>query len=230
MHAAHFVMRRPTAHIPLPDAATVAASAMLTRPTRLGVRVSTSFTIAPLPTPDDDADSAARLARLPPAAAKLAFYRVLGQSPAVLQGFLSLKDALGGGRLAPLERESLAVLVAQANGCGYCLAAHAGTFRRLGGSEEALLAARTQRAATPRVQSLLDVGASLLALDGAVDPEPARRARAAGITDEELLEVAAHVALNVFSNAVNLLASTPLDLPPVPLEIEPSAPAPAAAE
>lgn len=183
--------------------------------------MSATFTIPPLPAPDADADSAQRLADVPPAAAKLAVYRVFGHSPAALQGFLSLKNALGEGKLAPLERENIAVLVAQTNGCGYCLAAHAGTFRRLGGSAEELVAARQQQAADARTQSLLDVAAALLRLDGAVDPEPALRARAAGVTDEELLEVAAHVALNVFSNAVNLLAATPLDLPAVPLALEP---------
>ncbi len=50
--------------------------------------------------------------------------QVLGNSPAALQGYLSLNGALAGGVLPAAVRERLALLVAEANGCDYCLAAH----------------------------------------------------------------------------------------------------------
>lgn len=184
--------------------------------------MSSPFTIEPVPAAAPGAEPDPRLAAVPSAAARLAFYRVLGNSPAALQGFLSLKDALASGKLAPIQRESLAVRVAQSNGCGYCLSAHVGALRRFGASPDDVRAAREGRAQDERTQALLDVAGTLLRFDGSgrVDPEPALRARALGVSDEELLETAAHVALNVFSNAVNLLAATPIDLPEVPLELE----------
>ena len=41
-------------------------------------------------------------------------------------------------------------------------------------------------------------------------------ARAAGVTDAEMVEVVAHVALNVFTNYLNNVADTAVDFPEVP--------------
>ena len=42
-------------------------------------------------------------------------------------------------------------------------------------------------------------------------------ARAAGITDTEVVEVVAHVALNVFTNYLNNVSQTEIDFPVVSL-------------
>ena len=67
--------------------------------------------------------------------------QVLGNSPAALQGYLSLNGALGTGVLPAAVRERLALLVAEANSCDYCLAAHT-----LLGKHAGLDAAESQRA------------------------------------------------------------------------------------
>jgi alkylhydroperoxidase family enzyme len=42
--------------------------------------------------------------------------------------------------------------------------------------------------------------------------------RAAGFTDAEVVEVIAHVALNLFTNYVNIAFDVPVDFPAVPLQ------------
>jgi AhpD family alkylhydroperoxidase len=51
------------------------------------------------------------------------FFRLVGQSPAALEGFLGLQGALGK-TLDVKTRERIALAVAQVNGCDYCLSAH----------------------------------------------------------------------------------------------------------
>ena len=50
--------------------------------------------------------------------------KLLGNSPAGLEGYLSFSGALDTGRLDARLRESLALVVAEFNGCDYWLAAH----------------------------------------------------------------------------------------------------------
>jgi len=50
--------------------------------------------------------------------------KVMGNSPALLQGYLALSGAVGRGTLSAAVRERLAIATAQLNGCEYCLSAH----------------------------------------------------------------------------------------------------------
>ncbi len=50
--------------------------------------------------------------------------RTLGNSPAALQGYLQLSGSLATGSLSTKQREMIALAIAEANQCDYCLAAH----------------------------------------------------------------------------------------------------------
>src|SRR5437879_8056669 len=65
-------------------------------------------------------------------------YAALANAPAALRGYLEFRAALGHGSLSPALREQLALLIAEENGCGYCVSAH--TFRgtKMGMSPDAL--------------------------------------------------------------------------------------------
>ena len=58
--------------------------------------------------------------------------RGLAHSPAALDGYLSLMGALAKGALTPRQREQIALAVAEANQCDYCLSAHSAIGGRLG--------------------------------------------------------------------------------------------------
>jgi AhpD family alkylhydroperoxidase len=51
-------------------------------------------------------------------------FRMVGNSPAALEGCLNLKNALGKGELSAQTRERIALAVAEVNGCDYSLSAH----------------------------------------------------------------------------------------------------------
>src|SRR6516162_6620027 len=50
--------------------------------------------------------------------------RTFAQSPATLQFYISASQALAGSTIPAKMREQIDLVVSQANGCDYCLAAH----------------------------------------------------------------------------------------------------------
>jgi len=172
--------------------------------------------IAPLAADDADdeqrgllVDTRQRLGRVPN------LYASMAHSPAALRGYLGLRDALSGGALGAVERELLALLVAQDNDCEYCVSAHTFRGKRMQIIDEDLLRARQADSTEPHTRAVLRLARSVLAQRGRVADAELAEARAVGVTDAEVLEVVAHVALNVLSNYVNHVARPPLDFPPV---------------
>ncbi len=146
-------------------------------------------------------------------------YRAMAKAPAALEGYLAFRAALGRGALSPRLREQLALLVAEENGCGYCVAAHAFRGAKMGIPPQELEANRVARAQDPRSAAALRFARQFLRARGAVSDLELDAARGAGWGDGEIGEIAAHVALNSFSNAFSHLAQPELDFPasgPVP--------------
>lgn len=136
--------------------------------------------------------------------------RTLAHSPAALQGYLGLNEALAGGRLSAAERETVALAVGQANVCGYCLSAHSLMAKGAGLSPEAVIAAR-QGEGTP----LAAFARKVTLARGALSTQDVDDARLMGLSDAQIIEVIAHVALNTLTNYVNHIAGTEIDFPVV---------------
>ncbi len=140
--------------------------------------------------------------------------RTLGHSPAALEGYLGLSGALAAGTLPPKVREQLALTVAEANGCDYCLAAHSLVGKVAGLTPDAILAARRATASDPKTDALLKFASAVVATRGLVSDAALADARAAGVSDPELVETVAPVALNLLTNSANHVAHTAVDFPP----------------
>lgn len=144
-------------------------------------------------------------------------FRVMGNSPAVLKSYLGFSEAIGAGKLSAAERESIAIAIAQRNECGYCLSAHSFIGKSAGLGATDIAAARSAKAQDPRRQALLTLADTLVVKRGHVSDTELAAARNAGLSDGEILEVVALVALNTFTNYVNHLAATEIDFPAVDL-------------
>src|ERR1700758_4263945 len=68
-------------------------------------------------------------------------FRLVANSPAALEGYLGMMGALAKGALPAATRERIALAVAEVNGCGYCLAAHAYLGKHLAKLDDAEIAA-----------------------------------------------------------------------------------------
>ncbi|MDX2039058.1 MAG: carboxymuconolactone decarboxylase family protein [Isosphaeraceae bacterium] len=140
--------------------------------------------------------------------------RAMGNAPAVLEGYLALSGALGGGGLSAKDRERIALVVAETNGCDYCLAAHSALGRLAGLSPEELRASRGATSSDARSAHLLRLARAVVDSRGRVSSDELMAARDAGISDGDIAEVVANVALNVLTNYFNNVAQTDIDFPP----------------
>ena len=73
------------------------------------------------------------------------FLAVLANSPDALESFLGLHQIAGNGSLSPETCERIALVVAQANSCEYCVSAHTAIGRNAGLSNDEIAAAAVWR-------------------------------------------------------------------------------------
>ena len=139
--------------------------------------------------------------------------RAMAASPAVLKAYLAFGEALGGGRLDRRTGELIALAVAEANGCDYCLAAHTalGGLLKIGGDE--LADARRGLGRDARTAAILAFARRVIVERGHVDDADVAGLRAAGLDDGEIAEVIGHVAINAFTNLFNSAVRTDVDFP-----------------
>lgn len=144
--------------------------------------------------------------------------RLLGHSPAALEGYLSLSGALGKSAIGAQTGERIALAIAQLNGCHYCLAAHTYLGKNVARLSDAEIAAnRAGRSADPKADAAVRLAVQVAVARGAVTDGDLSTARAAGLTDAEIVEIVTHVALNILTNYVNQVAQTALDFPDIAL-------------
>lgn len=144
--------------------------------------------------------------------------KVMANSPALLQGYLALSGAVAGGTLKPAVRERLAIATAQLNGCEYCLSAHTYIGANIAKVDaDELHSARRAQSTDPHVAALLTLSNTIAENAGDVDEADVETAREAGVTDEEIGEVVANLALNILTNYFNVLARVDNDWPVVSL-------------
>ena len=143
-------------------------------------------------------------------------FATIGQSPQALQALLGAMEALGQGTLSGREIEQVNLLTSELNGCAYCVSAHGALGKLAGLSPDDIEGARAGRAPSAREQAILALVRRVVRTGGAGAGTDLARAREAGLSDGEIIEVLAHVALKTFTNAVGILAQTDIDFPKQP--------------
>jgi len=140
-------------------------------------------------------------------------YGSMAQSPAALDGYLAFRATLGKGVLSPPMRERIALLTAAINDCGYCVSAH--TFRggKIGLSPNELAATQMSQSEDTKSMAALQFVDALLQRRGLISDNDFSTVKSHGWSNEEIGEMVAHVALNVFSNYFNHVAVPALDFP-----------------
>ena len=116
--------------------------------------------------------------------------KLVGHSPAALEGYLSLNGALAKGKLDVKLRESIALAVAEYNGCDYCLSAHDYLGRnvaKLSGDE--IDAARDFHSEDPRADAALRFARRVTELRGRVSDVDLSTLRDAGFDEASTLEI-----------------------------------------
>jgi uncharacterized peroxidase-related enzyme len=147
-----------------------------------------------------------------------AMFRAVANSPAALRSMWGAFGALGGGTIGPKLAELIAVAVADRNLCEYCLAAHTALGRKAGATAEELRAAQQGEATDAKTAAALRFALQLVEHRGQLRDDDVQRVRDAGFGDEQIVEILAHVALNLFTNYTNVAFGVPVDFPAVKLQ------------
>jgi len=143
-------------------------------------------------------------------------FRVVGNSPAALEGYLGLNGALGKGELEAATRERIALAVAEVNACDYCLSAHTYLGKNLAKLSEAEIAANRDGMSTDsKADAAVRFAVKLLNARGHVSDADVQAVKKAGYNDAQVIEIVLHVALNTLTNYVNEVAKTEIDFPVV---------------
>lgn len=150
-------------------------------------------------------------------------FSTFAQSPPVLNGYLALSDALGKGVLTGRQRAIVALAVAQANACAYCLSAHTLMGKGAGLSADDIRKAREGKADAAIDDAVAAFARRVVDLRGQVTDADVVMARGAGLGDAHIVEVIANVAINVWTNYTNNVALTDIDFPKVDVAVRPAA-------
>jgi uncharacterized peroxidase-related enzyme len=146
--------------------------------------------------------------------------KTLAAGPAALEAYLKFGTALSTGRLDAKFREQIALAVAQANSCEYCLSAHTAFGQMMGLSPEEIAASREAHSADTERDAGLHFVQTLVVQRGIVSDQEVAKVKAAGFSDGEVAELVANAAINIFTNYFNNVARTEVDFPQVPVAME----------
>lgn len=144
-------------------------------------------------------------------------FRATANSPAALRMMWAGFGALGAGSLPKKLGEQVAVAIADRNRCEYCLSAHTALGRKAGASASEMTDAQSGRSADPATAAALDFALKVVEQRAAITAADVQSLRNAGYDDGAIVELLAHIALNLFTNYINVALDVPVDFPKVAL-------------
>lgn len=144
-------------------------------------------------------------------------FKAVANSPAALASMWGSFGALGSGTIGAKLGEQIAVAVADRNACNYCLAAHTALGQKAGASAAEMSAAQIGQSDDPKTAAALSFALKVVETRGQITTADVQVLRSVGFDDSAIVEILAHVALNLFTNYVNVAFDVPVDFPGVKL-------------
>jgi AhpD family alkylhydroperoxidase len=141
--------------------------------------------------------------------------RVMANSPAVLDSFLAFSAAMSSVKIGPKLFNQVKLATSETNSCAYCASILTAVAPSAGLSPEDILAGRTGNSEDRRIKAALTFAFEVLESRGKVDDRQLAKVRDAGFDDAEIVEIVASVVLGCFTNFLNNVADTELDIPRV---------------
>ena len=142
-------------------------------------------------------------------------FTAFANAPSAMEGYLGLNGALQGGVLDAEFKEKIALTVAGINGCTYCASAHTFLSEKAGVDSEEIALNLKGSSKDSKSQSGLDFVAKIVNNRGHVSQDAVDAVRSAGFSDEAVIEIVTHVALNTLTNYFNEVFQIDVDFPVV---------------
>lgn len=141
-------------------------------------------------------------------------FRLVASSPAALEGYLGLSAALAKGALSAVTGERIALAIAQVNGCDYCLSAHTYLGKHVAKlDDEEMIMNRRGLSNDAKADLAVRFAVKVARGHGHVSDADVHALREVEYSDAEIIEIVQHVALNVWTNYINIIAQTDIDFP-----------------
>ncbi|MBL4884574.1 MAG: carboxymuconolactone decarboxylase family protein [Planctomycetaceae bacterium] len=139
--------------------------------------------------------------------------KVMANSPAVLESYLVFSQAIGNSSIGEKLHNQVKLSTSQSNSCDYCTSILSAVAPSAGLTAEDVLAGRTSSASDPRTDAALKFAEAVLESRGNVSDEQLKKVRGAGFDDAGIVEIVTSVVLGCFTNFLNNVADTELDIP-----------------
>ena len=139
--------------------------------------------------------------------------KVMANSPAVLDSFLAFSTAMSDARIGAKLHNQVKLNTSETNSCDYCTSILSAVAPTAGLSADDILAGRTGDSEDRRIKAALAFANDVLEHRGKVSDEQIAAVRAAGFGDGEIVEIVTSVVLGCFTNFLNNVADTELDIP-----------------
>jgi uncharacterized peroxidase-related enzyme len=144
------------------------------------------------------------------------FAAIAAHGPAALKAVLAADTVLAAGSLTKRDQEVIKLVISDAAGCDYCVAAHHYLAKLAGVKPEELKRIREgQPTGDAKRDALVGFVRKLARSSGTVSNEDFAAIKAAGYTDAQLVEISLAFATTVFTNVFNRINDTEIDFPAV---------------
>jgi uncharacterized peroxidase-related enzyme len=140
-------------------------------------------------------------------------FAVIGAlGPAALKAMLHADEVLARSSLSKQDQETIKLLVSELSGCDYCAAAHT-QLAKTTGLPPAIV--RQIRAGQPtgdaKRDALVRLVGELVRASGTLSDQDFSAIKAAGYTDQQLVDISLAIAVITFTNVFNRINNTELD-------------------
>ena len=139
--------------------------------------------------------------------------RVMANSPAVLEGYLSFSQAMGKAKIGEKLHTQTKLATSESNACDYCTSFLNAAGPSAGLTPDDILAGRTASAQDERTDAALKFARAVLEHRGKVTGDQLKAMRDVRFDDAQIVEIVASVVLGCFTNFLNNVADTELDIP-----------------
>jgi uncharacterized peroxidase-related enzyme len=144
------------------------------------------------------------------------FATIGAHGPAALKAVLDADGVLAAGALSKEDQETIKLVVSEAAGCDYCVAAHS-LLGKMAGLSPAVLAALRNHQPTgdARRDALAHFVRKIVQTRGTLREDEFAAIKGAGYTDAQIVDISLAIAVTVFTNVFNRVNDTAIDFPKV---------------
>lgn len=144
------------------------------------------------------------------------FAAIAAHGPAALKSVLAADTVLAAGSLTKSDQETIKLVISEAAGCDYCVAAHSLLGKLAGLKPDELKNIRGgEPTGNAKRDALIRFVRKLAQSSGTVSNEEFAAIKAAGYSDAQLVEISLAFATTVFTNVFNRINDTEIDFPAV---------------